>query len=100
MPGYVIANVRVQDPGAYEQYKQMVPAIIERFGGHYLVRGGRGEVVEGDLDLGRVIVLEFPSYEDARRWYSSPEYEAAKRLRHGCAVGELVIVDGFTEGDL
>jgi uncharacterized protein (DUF1330 family) len=64
------------------------------------VRGGRGEVVEGDLDLGRVIVLEFPSYEDARRWYSSPEYEAAKRLRHGCAVGELVIVDGFTEGDL
>lgn len=94
MPGYVIANVRVQDPAAYEQYKKMVPATIERFGGRYLVRGGRGRVVEGDLDLGRVIVLEFPSYEDAQRWYSSPEYSAAKRLRHGCAVGEMVIVEG------
>jgi uncharacterized protein (DUF1330 family) len=94
MPGYVIANVRVQDPGAYEQYRQMVPAIIERFGGRYLVRGGRGQVVEGDLELGRVIVLEFPSYEDAQRWYCSPEYAAAKELRQGCAAGDLLIVEG------
>ena len=94
MAGYVIANVHVQDPEAYEQYKQMVPAIIERFGGHYLARGGRAEVVEGDLKSGRLIVLEFPTYEDALRWESSPEYAVAKQLRHACAVTEAIIIEG------
>ena len=95
MPAYVVANVRVQDPDAYEFYKQMVPATVARFGGRYLARGGRAQVLEGDLNLGRVIVLEFPSYEDAQRWYSSPEYAAAKQLRHGCAVSELMIAEGL-----
>lgn len=95
MSGYVFANVHVQDPDAYEQYKQMVPAIIERFGGRYLARGGRVQVVEGDMGPGRVIVLEFPSYEDAQRWESSPEYTAAKQLRHACAVSEVIIVEGM-----
>jgi uncharacterized protein (DUF1330 family) len=94
MTAYVFANVRVQDPAAYELYKQMVPAIIERFGGRYLARGGRAQVVEGDLETGRAIVLEFPSYEDAQRWYSSAEYAVAKRVRQGCAAAEVVIVEG------
>ena len=95
MPAYVVANVRVQDPGAYERYKQMVPATVARFGGRYLARGGRAQVLEGDLESGRVIVLEFPSYEDAQRWYCSPEYAAAKQLRHGCALSDMVIVEGL-----
>ena len=94
MPAYVIATIRVKDPVAYEQYKQMVPATIERFGGRYLARGGRSEIVEGDLELGRVVVLEFPTYEHAQRWYSSDGYAAAKRIREGCADGALVFVDG------
>lgn len=94
MPAYVIATIRVKDPVAYEQYKQIVPATVERFGGCYLARGGRSEVVEGGLEPGRVIVLEFPSYRDAERWYSSDEYAAARRIRQGCADGELIFVDG------
>jgi uncharacterized protein (DUF1330 family) len=95
MAGYVFANVRVEDPAVYERYKQMVPATIEHFGGRYLARGGRSQVVEGDLGLGRTIVLEFPSYEDAQRWYASPEYAEAKQVRQGCAVAELVIIEGM-----
>ena len=94
MPGYVVANVRVRDPGAYEQYLRVVPTTIEHFGGRYLARGGQAQAAEGHLEPSRVIVLEFPSYEDAQLWYSSPEYTAAKQLRHGCAVGEMIIVEG------
>lgn len=94
MPAYVIANIRVQDAEAYDEYRRAVPAVIERFGGRYLVRGGRHDALEGDMSLGRVIVLEFPSYEAARRWYDSPEYAAAKEIRQGCSVGEVLIVEG------
>jgi uncharacterized protein (DUF1330 family) len=91
---YVFANIRVDDPVVYERYKQMVPETIENFGGRYLARGGRVEVLEGDLEPGRTIVLEFPAFEDAQRWYSSPQYCAAKEIRQSCARGEVVIVDG------
>ena len=94
MPAYVIANIRVEDAEAYEEYRAVVPAVIARFGGRYLVRGGRSETLEGDMTLGRVIILEFPSYEDARRWYDSPEYEAAKAIRQGCSFGDVLIVEG------
>ena len=94
MAAYVFANIRVNDPVAYERYKQMVPETIESFGGRYLARGGRVEVLEGDIEPGRTIILEFPTFEDAQRWYSSPQYCVAKDARHGCAQGELVIVDG------
>lgn len=94
MPAYVFANVRVKDPIGYEKYKQMVPDTIARFGGRYLARGGKAEVLEGAMEPGRMIVLEFPSYEDAERWYSSTEYAAAKLVRRQCADGELILVDG------
>jgi uncharacterized protein (DUF1330 family) len=94
VPAYVIANIRVKDAEAYEEYRRVVPAVIERFGGRYLVRGGSHDTLEGDVPLGRVIILEFPTYEDARRWYDSPEYAAAKEIRKGCSVGEVLIVDG------
>jgi uncharacterized protein (DUF1330 family) len=94
MPAYVIANVHVEDAEAYEEYRRVVPAIIERFGGRYLARAGRADVLEGGLTAGRVIVLEFPSYAEARRWYESPEYEAVKGIRRGCSTGDVIIVEG------
>jgi uncharacterized protein (DUF1330 family) len=94
MPAYVFANIRVDDPIAYEHYTRIVPGTIESFGGRYLARGGRAEVLEGDIEPGRTIILEFPTFEDAQRWYSSPEYCPAKEMRQSCARGELVIVDG------
>jgi uncharacterized protein (DUF1330 family) len=94
MAAYVFANIRVEDPIAYERYNQIVPTTIERYGGRYLARGGRVEVLEGEIEPGRTIILEFPTFEDAQAWYASPEYCVAKDIRKSCAHGELVIVDG------
>lgn len=95
MPAYVVANIRVHDPVAYEEYRKMVPGTVERFGGRYLARGGRSEVVEGGLEPGRMVIVEFPSYEAAQNWYSSSEYAAVKALRQGCADGELLFINGI-----
>jgi uncharacterized protein (DUF1330 family) len=95
MPAYVFANIRITDASDYERYKEIVPATIERFGGRYLARGGRTEVLEGELEPGRVILLEFPSYEHAERWYSSTEYARAKLVRQDSSEGELVFIDGL-----
>src|SRR5260370_25818288 len=73
-PAYLIANVNVQDPATFEEYRKQVPATIAKHGGRYLVRGGRVERLEGSWNPTRLVVLEFPSMEQARRWYDSDDY--------------------------
>ena len=94
MPGYVIADVEVTDPAAYEEYRKLVPATVAKYGGRYLVRGGAHEVREGDWRPKRVVVLEFPSLADARRWYDSEEYRPARAIRHRAARSSVLIVEG------
>ena len=94
MPAYVIVDVHVRDPERYQEYRTMVPASLEKYGGKFLVRGGKFEKLEGDRDFGRVVVLEFPGVEAARRWYDSPEYREAKALRLRTADSHLIIVEG------
>lgn len=95
MPAYVVANVTVTDREAYEQYRLQVPATIELYGGRYLVRGGLLERREGDWHPRRLVVLEFPSFDAARRWYESPEYRPLAELRQRAAQTDLVIVEGY-----
>jgi uncharacterized protein (DUF1330 family) len=94
MPAYVIANVDVKDAASFEEYRKLVPATIAKHGGRYLVRGGKSERREGAWDVSRLVVLEFPSLEQARRWYDSEDYRAPKALRMKCAVTDVVIVEG------
>ena len=94
MPGYVIGNINVTDPDAFEQYRGMVPATIAAYGGKYLVRGGVADVVEGDWNPNRLVVLEFESVERAREWYNSPEYTPAKAVRLKASTGDLLFVEG------
>jgi uncharacterized protein (DUF1330 family) len=95
MPAYVFANIRVDEPIAYQRYVQVVPGTVESYGGCYLARGGRVDVLEGEMKPGRTIIIEFPTFEDAQRWYASSEYCAAKAIRQSCAHADLVIVDGM-----
>jgi uncharacterized protein (DUF1330 family) len=81
MVAYVIASVAITDQESYRAYQQRVPATVEQYGGRFLVRGGRREVLEGDAPLERLIVVEFPSFERAREWYASPEYQAIVPIR-------------------
>ena len=94
MKGYVIANVSVEDAAGYEGYRSQTAAIIERYGGRFLVRGGAVEVKEGAPGIARLIVLEFPSVEAARIFYDSPEYQAILPLRFENATSTLIIAEG------
>jgi uncharacterized protein (DUF1330 family) len=94
MAAYVIADVHVKDPERYQNYRAMVPASLEKYGGKFLVRGGKLKTLEGSREPGRVVVLEFPSVEQARRWYDSPEYRDARALRLSTADSDVIIVEG------
>ena len=94
MSGYVIGNINVTDPDAFEEYRGMVPATVAAYGGKYLVRGGVADVVEGDWNPNRLVVLEFESVERAREWYNSPEYTPAKAVRLKASTGDLLFVEG------
>ena len=95
MPAYVVVNVRVKEPVRYEDYKRMAPASILAHGGRYLARGGRLEVLEGDWRPERLVILEFPSVEQAKRWWNSEAYAGAKALRQATTDTDLVILEGL-----
>jgi uncharacterized protein (DUF1330 family) len=95
MKGYVIANVTVENAGAYEAYRSRTAAIIAQYSGRFLVRGGAVEVREGDPGIGRLVILEFPSVEAARTFYDSPEYRAILPIRLDNANSTLVIAEGI-----
>ena len=97
MPAYVIGEVEVLDPGAYEPYKPLAAASITAHGGRYLVRGGATESLEGAPVTGRVVVLEFADLDAARAWYRSAEYQEALPLRQAASKGRLFLVDGSGE---
>jgi uncharacterized protein (DUF1330 family) len=96
MPAYLIARVRVQDPTAYEEYKRLAAAAIEKFGGRYRARGGTTVTLEGEEETSRVVIVEFPSVERAQAFYGSPEYKKAIAARKGCATGQFVVVEGLS----
>ena len=94
MAAYVIAQIEVTDPQTYEAYKAQVPAVIEKYGGTYLARGGAVEVLEGDGPVRRTVVLKFDSMDAARAWYESDDYDPVKAIRQQASDGSLILVEG------
>lgn len=95
MPAYVIVQVEITDDEKYDRYKALTPDTIRRYEGKFIVRGGRSESLEGDWTVERLVILEFPSYDRAKEWYRSPEYQAAKAVREGGANMVFTLVEGF-----
>jgi uncharacterized protein (DUF1330 family) len=91
--GYVIARASVTNPTAWGAYAGQASEVIKKYGGRPLVRGGRVEVAEGE-GRARNVVIEFDSLDAAKRYYHSPEYQAAKALREGAAIMDVVVVEG------
>lgn len=91
---YVIAQVDVKDPVAYEEYRAQVPATLAKYGGEFIVRGGQVECLEGEPPLGRVVVLRFASMQQARAWYGSPDYAGPLALRKRLSVSRVFMVEG------
>ena len=94
MAGYVIAIVDVTNADGYQEYSKQVPATIEKYGGRYLVRGGRSEVREGQWAGLRTVILEFPSLARALEWYESPEYKPLRPLRQANSRSQIAFFEG------
>jgi uncharacterized protein (DUF1330 family) len=94
MPAFVIVEIEVRDPEAYENYKSLVPASIAAYGGKFIARGGATESLEGEWTPERIVVLEFPSLERARQWWASPEYSEAKAIRMRAAQTRMIATEG------
>jgi uncharacterized protein (DUF1330 family) len=94
MPAYVIFDIHVDDPDGYAPYRERAGAAVEARGGRYLARGGACEVLEGDWDVDRLVVLEFPSMDQARAWYHSPEYQELAAIRQSASRARAVVVEG------
>jgi len=94
MPAYVIVQVEVLDPVEYDHYKSLAPASIAAYGGRYIARGGKTDVLEGEWEPRRVVILEFENVERAKAWHGSPEYREARALRHRTARSQMIVVEG------
>ena len=92
---YILVQVDVTNPQQYGEYTKLSPGIIEKFGGRFIARGGRNETLEGTPAKGRVVIVEFPSFERAQEFYKSAEYQAAKKVRDGAATAQFILVEGM-----
>ena len=94
MSAYVIGDIEVTDPAAYEEYRKQVLAVVTKYGGKFIVRGGKIDAREGGWTPKRIVVVEFPSLAQAQKWYDSPEYAPLIKLRQKASNSRLVIVEG------
>jgi uncharacterized protein (DUF1330 family) len=99
MAAYVINQFDIYDLAKYKEYQKVGAPTIGKHGGHALAAGGKIEDFEGNPAFPggvtpRVVILEFPTFEQAKNWYLSPEYQEAVRLRNLCARSRVFIVDG------
>jgi uncharacterized protein (DUF1330 family) len=94
MTAYVIVDIDIFDPAGYDEYKQLSPATVAAYGGKYLARGGKTEVLEGEWVPNRLVILEFASTARAKEWLNSPEYVAIKHMRHRTTKTNMVVVEG------
>ena len=94
MTADVIVDSEVSDPEGYKEYVKLAPEAVKLYGGKYIARGGYNETLEGDWQARRLVILEFPSVEQAKNWVNSPEYAPARALRHKYARSNMVVVEG------
>ncbi|CAN5399496.1 DUF1330 domain-containing protein [soil metagenome] len=94
MKAYIIVDVDINDPVQYEDYKKLTPPSLIPFEGKFIVRGAPTETLEGDWKPNRLVILEFPSLEKAKSWWSSDTYAPAKALRQAIAHTQMIMVEG------
>ncbi len=95
MTAYVIVDIEVTDPDGYKEYVKLAPEAVKLYGGKYIARGGQNETLEGNWQAKRLVILEFPSVEQAKSWLISTEYAPARKLRHQHAHTNMVVVEGL-----
>jgi len=94
MAAYVIVEIEIIDPVGYEEYKKPAAATGHKYGGKYIARGGKTEVLEGDWNPKRIVVLQFESMERAKEWLNCEEYREPRKMRHRTAKTNMILVEG------
>ncbi|MFK4485950.1 DUF1330 domain-containing protein [Bradyrhizobium sp. USDA 336] len=94
MAAYVISEVEVRDPAAFEAYRALAAKTITQYGGRYLVRGGQAELLEGGPPPDAIVIAEFPTMARLKEWYASSEYAEALKLRASALERRLLLVEG------
>ena len=93
MPAYIVVEIEIIDPVGYEEYKIQAGASVHQHGGKYIVRGGKTEVLEGDWNPKRIVVLQFDSVERAKAWLNSEEYREPRKMRHRTARTKMIVLE-------
>ena len=96
MAAYIIVDIEIQDPELYAEYIKLTPATLAAYDGTFAVRGGKTEILEGEWQPGRFVILKFPTIERAKEWWDSPEYAPAKAIRQAAAHTNMIVVEGFS----
>ncbi|MEM7232255.1 MAG: DUF1330 domain-containing protein [Planctomycetota bacterium] len=91
---FVVGEIEVNDPETYSTYTAQTPAAIAKYGGKFVARGGTVEVLEGASPKGRVVVIEFPDLESAKKWYASEDYQPLIPIRQSASEGRFFLVEG------
>jgi uncharacterized protein (DUF1330 family) len=94
MPAYVVGDIHITDPTAFRAHVPVALATIARFGGHIIAGGSRMELLDGEPMPERIVIIEFPDAEAARRWYRSDEYQTALKVRLSTSHGRVFLIDG------
>ena len=94
MSAYIMADIQVTDPVAYDDYRPLAAASVARFGGRFIVRGGKIDLLEGEPQPERIVVIEFPDADAARRWYQSEEDQTALKIRQAASRGRVLLIEG------
>jgi uncharacterized protein (DUF1330 family) len=96
MSAYIIVEIEITDPVGYEEYKKLAGPTVERHGGKYIVRGGACEMLEGDWNPKRIVILQFQNMERAKAWLNCPEYAEPRKIRHRTAKTRMILVEGLS----
>ena len=94
MKAYLVLDFAVHDVAGFMPYVSAIPAFIEKHGGRYIVRGVEPEIMEGDWTPERMVILEFPSRQNAKAFLADPEAQSLFAVRHGTTTSKLVLVEG------
>ena len=94
MSAYVVTTITVTKPDQFDEYRKLAGPAVAQYGGKFIVRGGARTILEGKFDGNRLVVVEFSSSENAKTFYNSPEYQAAREKRIGACDFNMVLVEG------
>lgn len=95
MSAYIIVQINITNKEPYKEYLRQVTNIVEKYGGEYIVRGGKNETMLGSWEYERTVVIKFANYKIALDWYNSKEYSPIRKIREDNSIGNLIIIEGL-----